>query len=85
MSVYANFDPHEGVVESGGTTITLIRKSRRLSVTNDSSTKNLKFKFNKQESFGTLKPTETLDVIDLWVKQVFLEGAGVDYRVWAYG
>jgi hypothetical protein len=85
MPAYSNFDPHEGTVVSGGTKVTLLRKSRRLSITNDSATKNLKFKFNPQESFGTLKPTETLDVIDLWVSAVYLEGSGVSYRVWSYG
>ena len=82
MVVYANLDSHEGV--TNGETINLKLVSRKLIITNDSSIKDLKFKFNESEAFSTLKPTETIS-LDFHTKHVILEGVDVPYRIWSYG
>lgn len=82
MGVYANFESDEGIVV-GTKTVTLARKSRKLIITND-STKDLQYKFNSSESYGTLKPTETLS-LDFISKTIYLSGNTVAYRIWSYG
>jgi len=82
MRVYANLDSHEGSV-SGTATVTLLRNSGKLVVTNDSATQNLQFKFNASETYATLKPTETLSV-QVHTKEVLLSGSG-SYRIWSFG
>ena len=84
MGVQANFEPLEGTV-NGTTTLTLTRKSRRIIITNDSTTSDLQYKFKSSQSYGTLKPTETV-ALDFNPKQVLLSsGASVAYRIWSYG
>lgn len=75
-----NFDPHEG---TGTATVTLKRPSRHLTITNDSSSVVLKYKFNSSEDFGTLEPTESISLY-FTTRTVFLQGSGA-YRVWSYG
>jgi hypothetical protein len=82
VTTYANLDAHEGVV-SGAKTITLLRKSRELQITNDSGGNNLQFKFNTSEAFATLLPTETISMRHI-TKVIFLSGSG-PYRVWSRG
>ena len=82
-SVLANFEPYEGTVTTE-TTITLNRKSRRVVITNDHATKDLKYKFNTSENFGTLKRTETLD-LHFRTDKVIIDGLTVPYRIWVYG
>ena len=81
--VYANFESQEGTV-AGAETITFRLKSRKVTITNDSSTKTLKFKFHEGEDWGTLMPTETVSM-NVWMRKVYLQGSTVPYRVWSIG
>ena len=81
--VYANLYIDEGTV-SGDLTVTLTSRARRMTIMNDSSTKDLKFKFNTQESYGTLKPTETVS-FQFVSKTIHLQGTNVPYRIWGVG
>ena len=78
--VLANFEAIEG---NGDGTFTLRLKSRKLIITNDSSSVNLKWKLNSSEDFGTLFPTESISMY-VTTKTVFLQGTG-DYRIWSFG
>lgn len=82
-SVHANFEALEGTVTEE-TTLTLIRKSRRIVIANDSATKDLKYKFNSSENFGTIKRTETLS-LDFRTNKIIIDGNSVPYRIWIYG
>ena len=84
QGVHANFEPIEESL-NGEVTHTLKRKSRHITLTNDSGSDTLKYKFNASEAYGTLKPTESVDM-DVWVRTVFLQTTtSVDYRLWVYG
>ena len=86
-SVLANFYPDEGTVSTASVTVTFPWKARKVIVTNDSATDNLEYKFNNSESYGTLKPTETVS-IQFNTRTVILDSptdAIVSYRVWGYG
>lgn len=80
--VLRNFRPFEGTV-AGTAQITFDLPVKRISISNDSSTVNLQFKFNSTETYGTLKPTETFSA-EATVRDVFLSGNGA-YRVWGLG
>ena len=79
-SMLANF---EAIEDSGTATHTLTRKSRKLVITNDSSSIDLKYKFNVTEAFGTLQPTESISLY-FTTNTVIVEGLGA-YRIWSYG
>lgn len=81
--MYANLESLEGTVD-GETTLNLTRRSRRMVITNDHATADLKFKFNTSETFGTLKGTESLS-LDFWTKTIILSGTNVPFRVWIFG
>ncbi len=83
MSVYANLESLEGTV-NGEITLNLVRKSRKLIITNDHATQDLGFKFNESEAFGTLKGTESLSLY-FWTKTIILSGTNVPYRIWIFG
>jgi hypothetical protein len=78
--VHANF---EAIEASGSNTYTLVRKSRKLIITNDSSSVDLKYKFNETEAFGTLFPTESISLY-FTTRTVIVSGNG-NYRIWSYG
>lgn len=82
--VYANFEPIEGVTTGSDETLTFVRRSRKVVITNDHPTNALQYKFNSSESFGTLRPTETLS-LGITAKQIILNGNSVSYRVWVFG
>ena len=82
-STYANFIAEEGTV-TGDLTVTLARKSRKVTITNDSSTNTLLFKFNSGEDYGTLNPTETVS-LEFITKRIYLSSMGADYRIWVSG
>lgn len=87
MSVLANFDVSEGDVSSSPVTITFPWRARKLIVINDSSTRDLQFKFNTSESYGTLKPQEEFSAYH-HTNTVFLDSPSdndVAYRVWGFG
>lgn len=81
--VYANFEAREGTVTTE-TTITLNRKSRKIIITNDDPTNDLSYKFNVSETYGTLKPTETVSMY-FTTNTVIINGNNVPYRIWVYG
>ena len=83
MSVHANFEALEGTVTTA-TTLTLVRKSRKIIITNDHPTNTLSYKFNASETSGTLKGTETLSIL-FTTKQIIIDGTNVPYRIWVYG
>ena len=80
--VLANFEALEGTVTTP-TTLTLTRKSRRIVITNDHATNDLKYKFNASESYGTLKGTESLSM-HFTTNAILIDGNG-NYRIWVYG
>jgi len=79
--VLANFWADEGTV-SGTKTVRFPWRSRRMTVTNDSSSASMTVSLSGN-SF-TLKPTESLSV-KYWATEVTLQGSGVAYRVWIFG
>lgn len=83
MSSYSNFERFEGNL-TGDLTLTFNNRPRRIVLTNDSASNNMKFKFNDTENFGTLLPTETI-TLDLIVKNVYVQGTNIDYRIWGIG
>lgn len=83
MSVHANFEALEGTVTTP-TTLTLVRKSRKIIITNDHPTNTLSYKFNASETSGTLKGTETLSIL-FTTNQIIIDGTNVPYRIWVYG
>ncbi len=78
----ANFESLEGTVTTE-TTLTLTRKSRKLVITNDHASNDLKYKFNSSETAGTLRATESISMY-FTTKTIILDGNG-PYRVWVYG
>lgn len=80
---YANLSSHEGNI-IGSEEIQLDFRVRRISITNDSSSLDLKFKFHSSKEYSTLKPTEQISMV-IRTRQVFLQGTGVDYRIWGTG
>ena len=83
MSVHANFEALEGTVTTP-TTLTLVRKSRKIIITNDHPTNTLSYKFNASETSGTLRGTETLSIL-FTTNQIIIDGTSVPYRIWVYG
>ena len=81
--VLANFEPLEGTV-STETTLTLIRRSRHIVITNDHASNDLSFKFNSSESFGTVKAGESLSLY-FRTGTIIIDGTSVSYRIWIYG
>ena len=81
--VYANLESIEGAV-NGELTLSLTRKSRKIVITNDASSADLRYKFNMSEEFATLKSTETLSLY-FTTKQIIISGTNVDYRIWVFG
>jgi len=79
-NVFANFISEEGTV-NGTSTINLTIKSRRVTLTNDSTTAALQFKFNAGEDYATLNPAETVSM-EFTSRNVYLSGTAVPYRLW---
>jgi len=84
MGVYRNLETFEDSL-NGQVVLTLARKSRQIVITNDSGIAVLQFKFNSSETYGTLKPTETISM-EFITDEIYLSSdANVTYRVWSYG
>lgn len=79
--VLANLWTSEGTV-SGSSVIQFPWRSRRLTLTNDSSSASLAVVLGGATL--TLKPTESLSV-KFWGTTVSLTGIGVPYRLWVFG
>jgi len=87
VTVLANYYPTEGTVNTTPATITFPWRARKIIIINDSSTKNLQFKFKSNENFGTLKPKEEVSVYH-HSYTVLLDSpsnSDVPYRVWGFG
>lgn len=82
MGGYANMDSFEGTC-SGTATITFNRRPRRVTITNDSNTQELKFRYSTTHDWATLKPTETVSM-EITVSYVYLSGNAA-YRIWGIG
>ncbi len=86
MSGLANFNKSEGNTSSS-VTITFDWKARHIVITNDSSSRDLEFKFQSGQSYATLLPTETVSLY-IHSQTVLLNSPSastVQYRVWAWG
>jgi hypothetical protein len=81
--VYANLESLEGTVTTP-TTLTLVRKSRKLVITNDHATEEMTFKFNASETVSTLKGTESISLY-FTTKTIIIDGSSVPYRIWVFG
>ena len=81
--VLANLESLEGTVTTE-TTLTLVRKSRKIVITNDHPTANLTYKLNSSETVATLKGTESLSIL-FTASQIIINGNNVPYRIWVYG
>jgi hypothetical protein len=84
MTVYANLESKEGNV-SGEVTLTFNLAAKQLIITNDSGSNDLKYKFKANETFATLKPTETITLKYVSLRQIILSGTNNNYRVWGIG
>jgi len=82
--VYANFEAIEQSL-TGSITHTFKSKSRQIILSNDSDTNDLEFKFGTLESYGTLKPTETVTLSLREIRILLRASSAVDYRLWVYG
>lgn len=84
--VYSNFQPIENTL-NGTETITFNLKAIKLILVNQSATKQLRFKFNNTEDFGTLEPTEELVIEGIYQKKIILNAGSntVPYRLWVFG
>lgn len=83
MPVYANLESREGTL-TGDLTLTFRFKVRRLVITNDHRSNNLKVKFNASENFLTLAGSETL-ALDIVTDELIMQGTAIPYRVWGVG
>lgn len=82
--VHANFEALEGTTTGVAQTLTLVRKSRKIVITNDHSTNDLSYKFNTSETYGTIRGTESLSLY-FTTDQIIINGTGVPYRIWVFG
>jgi len=80
--VHANLESLEGTV-STETTLALVRKSRKIVITNDHPTNDMTFKFNSSETEATLHGTETISLY-FTTNQIIIDGSG-PYRIWIFG
>ena len=83
MTHYANLKTFEDSV-SGTDTLSFPWRPRKIIITNDSATSELKFKFNVSEDFATLRPTETVS-LEVGHRKLIVSGSGVPYRIWGIG
>ena len=81
---YANNYSDEGTL-NGAKVITFPWKPKELQITNDSSSDNLKYKFNESEDYRTLLPYETSTLYNISIRNLYLMGSNVNYRVWGTG
>jgi len=81
---YANSCVVEGTV-SGDKIITFPWKPKELQITNDSTTKDLSYKFNESEDYRTLKPYETSTLHNISIRNLYISGDTVKYRIWGLG
>ena len=71
----------EGTV-SGTATVNFGATICRMTLTNDSATKDLSWRVNSTQTYATLKPTESVS-LDIRTDKVHLSGNG-PYRAWGF-
>jgi hypothetical protein len=76
---YANFYAYEGTATTD-VTITFPHRVGRVTITNDSATTELSFKFQSGYDYGTLAPTETVSM-EIRTGNIFLTSTNAAYRV----
>ena len=64
----------------GESTISFDIRFRVITITNDSGSTEMTYKFNTTETASTLKPSETIS-LKIKSKDVILSGSNVDYRI----
>ena len=87
MDGLANYSSKEGAVCNVEVTESFPWRARKVTLINDSTFRDLQFKFNPTEEFGTLKPLEQLSIYHI-IGSVILKspsGSNVDYRLWGFG
>jgi len=82
-SIYANLRVHEGII-SGAEELTFSPRVGRVTIMNDSATKDLRFKLNLNQDYATLKPTETVS-FEARTSNIHISGSGTEYRIWGLG
>ena len=80
---YANFYAYEDTATTD-VTITFPHKVGRVTITNDSPTTDLSFKFQEGYDYATLAPLETVSM-EIRTGAVFLTSTNAAYRVWGVG
>ena len=87
MHGIANFSPSEGTVNAAEVTVTFPWRAMKVLIINNSGTRELQFKFNASESFGTLKPYEEFSSYHHTNKVILdsPDNGDVEYRVWGFG
>lgn len=84
--VYRNLESLEGTATTGGTTLTLTRKSRKIVITNDDATNNLEVQFNSSETAMSIQPNESLSLYFTASRIIVTASAStVAYRIWVFG
>lgn len=81
--VYANFESLEGTSTGSEQTLTLVRRSRHIVISNDHATEDLSYKFNSSETSGTVKAGESLSLY-FRTSTIIINGTSVPYRIWIY-
>ena len=81
--VMANFEALEDTVTTE-TTLTLVRRSRHIVITNDHASNDLSYKFNSSETMGSVKAGESLSLY-FSTRTIIIDGTSVPYRIWVYG
>jgi cytochrome c oxidase assembly protein Cox11 len=83
-SSYANLSTDEGTL-AGEKIITFPWPAKKVTITNDSSTRTIQWKFKPNHDWASLKPYETVSMY-VSVKQVILSGSNnAEYRLWGIG
>lgn len=85
MPSFANTTTHEDTIGlNGDEVINFPWKVKRLTITNDSGTKDLRWKFKEENDWATLKPYETV-AMELSISTLRISSTGAQYRVWGIG
>lgn len=59
--------------------------ARQITIMNDSSTGDLKFKLNKSEAYATLTPKRVFTAENVRVPEIYIESENATYKIWGLG
>jgi hypothetical protein len=69
----------------GNHTVTFTSKSRQVMLHNDDTSLSLRFRFNKNQAWGTLFPGESVSVA-LYESKIYMQCNGnCSFRLWVFG